>query len=146
VLQVTCVTARTSLLCARFISYKFIYWAVCGLRWSSAGLWYPRSWVRTQPKLSDFLGEKIHSTPSFRGEVKLRVPCRRFAACKRSLWFTWKSEFRAKLTGHFLPIIPSFTNRGLSCRLTWSGFGDDGRNWRRCTEGLQLIGLGVSGW
>jgi hypothetical protein len=24
--------------------------------------------------------------------------------------------------------IPSFTNRGLSCRLTWSTSGDDGRN------------------
>jgi hypothetical protein len=24
--------------------------------------------------------------------------------------------------------IPSFTNRGLSCRLTWSASGDDGRN------------------
>jgi hypothetical protein len=24
--------------------------------------------------------------------------------------------------------IPPFTNRGLSCRLTWSTSGDDGRN------------------
>ena len=30
-------------------------------------------------------GEKILSTPSFGGEVKPSVPCRRFAACKRSL-------------------------------------------------------------
>ena len=29
-------------------------------------------------------GEKILSTPSFGGEVKPSVPCRRFAACKRS--------------------------------------------------------------
>ena len=29
--------------------------------------------------------------------------------------FTWKSQ--AKLTGHFSPIIPSFADRGLSCRL-----------------------------
>jgi hypothetical protein len=29
--------------------------------------------------------EKILSTPSFGGEVKPSVPCRRFAACKRSL-------------------------------------------------------------
>jgi len=29
----------------------------------------------------DVSGEKILSTPSFRGEVKLSVPCRRFAAC-----------------------------------------------------------------
>ena len=32
-----------------------------------------------------FKGEKIFSTPSFGGEVKPSVPCRRFAACKRSL-------------------------------------------------------------
>ena len=30
-------------------------------------------------------GEKILSTPSFGGEVKPSVPCRRFAASKRSL-------------------------------------------------------------
>ena len=29
--------------------------------------------------------KKILSTPSFGGEVKPSVPCRRFAACKRSL-------------------------------------------------------------
>jgi hypothetical protein len=33
----------------------------------------------------NFKGEKILSTPSFEGEVKPSVPCRRFAACKRSL-------------------------------------------------------------
>jgi len=32
-----------------------------------------------------FKGEKILSTPSFGGEVKPSVPCRRFAACKISL-------------------------------------------------------------
>ena len=32
-----------------------------------------------------FKGEKILSTPCFGGEVKPPVPCRRFAACKRSL-------------------------------------------------------------
>jgi hypothetical protein len=32
-----------------------------------------------------FKGEKILSTPFFGGEVKPSVPCRRFAACKRSL-------------------------------------------------------------
>ena len=39
-----------------------------------------------------FLGaKKILSTPSFGGEVKPSVPCRRFAACKRSLNVPWKS-------------------------------------------------------
>ena len=37
---------------------------------------------------------KIFSTPSFGGEVKPSVPCRRLAACKRSLNVTWKSTFR----------------------------------------------------
>ena len=32
-----------------------------------------------------FWGEEILTTPSFRGEVKPSVPCRRFAVCKRSL-------------------------------------------------------------
>jgi hypothetical protein len=41
-----------------------------------------------------FQGQKIPSTPSFGGEVKLAVPCHRFAACKRSLNVTWKSAFR----------------------------------------------------
>ena len=37
-------------------------------------------------KAIGFLGrKKILSTPSFGGEVKPSVPCRRFAACKRSL-------------------------------------------------------------
>jgi hypothetical protein len=50
-----------------------------------------------------FSDEKIHSMPSFGGEVKPSVPCRRFAACKRTLRFTWKSESQTKLTGHFSP-------------------------------------------
>jgi hypothetical protein len=44
-------------------------------------VWYPRSRVQTRPKLSDFSGEKILSTPSFGGKAKPSVPCRRFAAC-----------------------------------------------------------------
>jgi hypothetical protein len=39
---------------------------------------------RTRPKPSDFSGEKIHTMPSFGGEVKPPVPCRRFAACKKT--------------------------------------------------------------
>jgi hypothetical protein len=41
-----------------------------------------------------FQGEKSPSTPSFGGEVKPALPCRRFTACKRSLNVTWKSAFR----------------------------------------------------
>jgi len=39
--------------------------------------------VQTRPKPSDFSGEKILSTPSFGGEVKPSVPCRKFTACKK---------------------------------------------------------------
>ena len=38
-----------------------------------------------------FRAKKILSTPSFGGEIKPSVPCRRFTALKRSLNVTWKS-------------------------------------------------------
>jgi hypothetical protein len=41
-----------------------------------------------------FKGEKILSRPSFGREAKPWVPCRRFAACKRSLDVPWKSAFQ----------------------------------------------------
>jgi hypothetical protein len=41
--------------------------------------------VQTRPRTMDFKGDKIHSMPSFGGEVKPLVPCRRFTACKRTL-------------------------------------------------------------
>ena len=46
-------------------------------------------------------GEKILSTPSFGREVKLFVPCRIFAACKRTR--KWKSQLSVEITGHFSP-------------------------------------------
>jgi hypothetical protein len=61
------------------------------LRWSRGsvlafGTKVPRRRVPTRPKPSNFfLGKKILSTPSFGGEVKPSVPCRRFTACKRTL-------------------------------------------------------------
>jgi hypothetical protein len=46
--------------------------------------------LATGPKVRGFKpgrgwGDKIHSTPSFGGEVKPSVPCRRYTACKRTL-------------------------------------------------------------
>jgi hypothetical protein len=70
------------------------------LQWYSgyhAGLWYPSLRVQTRLKPSDFSGEKILSMPSFGGEVKLSVPCRRFAACKRSRHLPWKSHVVGKI-------------------------------------------------
>ena len=49
-----------------------------------------------------FQGEKILSTPSFGGEVKPSVQCRRFEACKRSLKKAWKSLLSAKICEPFL--------------------------------------------
>ena len=54
-----------------------------------------------------FEGEKILSTPSFGGEVKQSVPCRRFAACKRSLNVAWKSSFRQNYRTTFSPTVPT---------------------------------------
>ena len=66
-----------------------------------------------------FKGKKILSTPSFGGEVKPSVPCRRFAACKRSL------ELRGSRTlDEICPNIsrprrvPPSAARGLSRRWT----------------------------
>ena len=54
-----------------------------------------------------FKGEKILSTPFFGGEVKPSVPCRRFAACKRSLNVAWKSSFRQNYWKTLLPTVPT---------------------------------------
>ena len=66
-----------------------------------------------------FKGEKILSTPSFGGEVKPSVPCRRFAECKRSL------ELRGiRIVGQIcwnisrLRRVPPSAARGLSLRWT----------------------------
>ena len=50
-----------------------------------------------------FQDEKILSTPSFGGEVKPSVPCRRFAACKRSLELSGSRILDENLSEHFSP-------------------------------------------
>ena len=55
-----------------------------------------------------FQGEKILSTPSFGGEVKPSVPCRRFMACKKSLNATWKSGIHRPFLAN---IVPPFAAR-----------------------------------
>ena len=49
-----------------------------------------------------FKGEKVLSTPSFGGEVKPSVPCRRFAACKISLNGVNRDAMKAKLPDNIL--------------------------------------------
>ena len=50
-----------------------------------------------------FKGEKILSTPSFGGKVKPSVPCRRFAACKRSLQLRGSRILDEICREHFSP-------------------------------------------
>ena len=78
----------------RFFFNIYIYIYIERLRWSRGSVLAFGTQVRGfKPGRSCrmFRGEKILSTPSFGGEVKPSVPCRRFAACKRSLNFPWKS-------------------------------------------------------
>jgi hypothetical protein len=101
------------------------------LRSVASVVWWLACWplVQTRPKPSDFSGKQILSMPSFGGEVKPSVPCRRFAACKKKTYnFRGCRDCRLNLIGHFSPIIPSFTDRGLSRRLMWSASGDGGGN------------------
>ena len=60
-----------------------------------------------------FQGEKILSTPSFGREVKPFVPCRIFAACKRTRkCMRGSRSFRSKLPLPFLAqVVPPFTTR-----------------------------------
>jgi hypothetical protein len=58
-----------------------------------------------------FSGEKIFSMPSFGGEVKPSVPCRRFAACKRSLNGVEKASCRQNYRTPFSPTVPPFATR-----------------------------------
>ena len=82
---------------------------------SHAGLWYPRSRVRSRPKPSDFSGEKIHSMPSLGGGSKAVSHVADLRGMSKNPGFTCKSKSQAKLTGHFSPVIPSFADRVLSC-------------------------------
>ena len=67
-----------------------------------------------------FKGEKILSTPSFRGEVKPSVPCRSFVACKRSLELRG-SRILDEICWNIsrLRRVPPSAARGLSRRRTW---------------------------
>jgi hypothetical protein len=88
------------------------------------------SWIAAiwRPKPSDFRVEKIHSVLSFGGEVKPSVPCHRFAACKKNPAIYVEVGIAGQNYQAISRPIPSFTNRGLSLRLTWNASGDDGRN------------------
>jgi hypothetical protein len=73
-------------------------------------------------KTVKFLGWKVLSTPSFRGEVKPSDPCRSFTARKRSLNVTCKTAFRQNYRT-FLTHSSTFRrwafSRGDTCGDTW---------------------------
>jgi hypothetical protein len=75
--------------------------------------------VACWPLVPKFAGsnpaEKILITPSFGGEVKPSVPCRRFAACKRSLNGV-EVVIYAKLPDNILAHISTFRRWDLSHR------------------------------
>ena len=57
-----------------------------------------------------FQGEKILSTPSYGGDVKPLVPCRRCTACKRSLNGV-EVAILAKFRNFLAHIVPPFATR-----------------------------------
>jgi hypothetical protein len=75
------ISIRGAELISQLNSYIFPF-TLKRLRWSR---------VQTRPK-PNFSGEKFLTAPSFGGEVKSSVPCRSFAACKKSLKLPWKSQ------------------------------------------------------
>jgi len=101
------------------------------LRWSRgerAGLWYPSLRVQTQPKPSDFSGEKILSAPSFRREVKPSVQCRKFTACKRTqkwrgsrhFWQNSRQFLAHSSTFRYWGSLASFQTLGTPCGRRWN--------------------------
>ena len=87
--------------------------------------------------------EKILSTPSFGGEVKPSVPCRRFAACKRSLNLCGSRNL-GKITGQIsrpqfhLSLLGSlaslWTSRHLAAKVGTSKGG--GKQWQTTPKNL----------
>ena len=84
------------------------------LRWSRGSvLAFSAQYAGSNPtETVGILGRKIIlSTPSFGGEVKPSVPCRRFAACKRSPNLR-RSRNLGKVTGQLLAhVVPPFAAR-----------------------------------
>jgi len=94
-----------------------------------------------------FKGEKIFRTPSFGGEVKPSVPCRRFAACKRSLELSgiWILSQICRNISRPRRVSPSAA-RGLSRLWTWRHLAEKvgtskggGKKWQPTPKNLPRI-------
>jgi hypothetical protein len=66
-----------------------------------------------------FFGRKNPQYAFLRKGSKPFVPCRRFAARKRTLFDYVEVGSQAKLVGHFSLEVPSFSNRGIRDRAAW---------------------------
>jgi hypothetical protein len=103
---------------------------------------YPSSRVHTRPKPSGFF------RATFGGEVKPAVPCRRFAACKRSLNET-KLTFRQNYLPTFSPTVPPFAARISRAIRTWRHLAAEVGTSKKSRGGQGLhnkpIGCGASG-
>ena len=115
------------------------------LRWSSGSVLAFSTQVRGfKPGRSRriFKGEKILSTPSFEGEVKPSVPCRRFAACKRSLNGV-EVVISAKLPDNLLTHSFKFRRWDLSRRggrgEKWEHLKSGGKKWQATPKNLHRM-------
>jgi hypothetical protein len=79
-----------------------------------------------------FRAKKVLGMPSFGREVKPFAPCRRFAACKRSLNCVKRRHF-GKITGPFSPTVPHFATR--TARVDVHVWGIWRRKWERLKAG-----------
>jgi len=94
-----------------------------------------------------FKGEKIFSMPSFGGEVKPSVPCRWFAACKRSLELCGSRILEEICRNMSRPRrVPPSAARGLSRRWTWRHLAEKvgtskggGKQWQPIPKNLPRI-------
>ena len=64
-----------------------------------------------------FRAKKSTACPPLGGGSKAVSHVTDLRGMSKNPGFTWKSKSQAKLTGHFSSVIPSFADRGLSCRL-----------------------------
>ena len=107
--------------CRRNMCHATDWWSrqASVVQMQRAGLWYRSSRVQTRPKPSNFSGpKKILSTPSFGREVNPFVPCRTFAACKRTRkCMRGSRSFRSKLPAISRPSICSFHYQGFCWRI-----------------------------
>ena len=120
-----------------FVNYGFLFLCLCISGFGGLGVacWplVPKFAGSNPAEAVRFLrAKKILSTPSFGGEVKPSVPCRRFAACKRSLNGV-EVVISAKLPDNILAHNSTFTPLGSLA--SWRRGDTWWRKWERLNAG-----------